>query len=119
MYFEYESVLGLEAQLSVRHLVQYRGDQIGNWFVLTPPAQFVTKMAALLDRAGSAKGRKDAQVLYGMIEAAVSAKDARNILIECSGAPNPERLWMTCGEYLREALGTNAERERVRNFFRD
>ena len=118
VYFEYESVLGIEAQLSVQHLVKYRGDRIGNWYVLTPPAQFVTKLAALLDRAGTSKGYKDAQVLYGMVESGVSAHEARNILIECSKNPDSRKLWEQAGEHLRDAVDTSAQRELVRRFFR-
>lgn len=117
VYFEYDSTLGDAAELSVQRLVKYRGDRLGNWYVLTSPAQFVSKLAALLDRAGTAKGRKDAQVLYGMVKSKLSAQAARDVLIECSKSTDPQRLWNLCGEHLGNALDTNAERDRVREFF--
>lgn len=99
VYFEYDSTLGDAAQLSVQHLVQYRGAQLGNWYVLTPSAQFVTKLAALLDRAGTAKGGKDAAVLYAMVESGVNAEESRGIFVECSKRTDAQDLWTAGGQH--------------------
>jgi hypothetical protein len=118
VYFEHQSYLGSLAQLDVALIAQYRGKRVGNWILLTPPAQFATKVAALLDRAGTLKGRRDANTLYAMILSSLSPEDAREAFLNCSSSSNRIQLWEQACADLSSALSTNTERDTVRSFFR-
>lgn len=119
VYFEHQSTLGNAAQLDVALLARHRGARLGNWTLLTPPAQFVTKMAALVDRAGTPKGRRDANILYAMIESGVDAREARAVLCECSKSPDSDQVWESGGLYLIQVRSTNREKSVIGGFFGD
>lgn len=116
VYFAHQSYLGTAAQLDVATVAQHRGIRLGGWTLLTPPAQFATKIAALLDRAGTAKGVRDANTLSAMIRSGLSPGESRVVFLDCatSGA---QELWDRAGTDMLAACSTNSERESVRTFF--
>lgn len=117
VYFEHQSILGSAALLDVASLARHRGARLGNWTLLTPPAQFVTKLAALVDRVGTPKGKRDANVLYSMIEAGIDADEARAVLSECSKNPNSDRVWTSAGLHLAQVRSTSREKDVIKTFF--
>lgn len=117
VYFEHQSTLGAASVLDVAKISRHRGEKLGNWVLLTPPAQFATKLAALIDRPGTAKGRRDANILYSMIDSGISPSQARSVFIESSGSADPQALWTQGRDSLMQVRSTSRERETLRGFF--
>lgn len=68
VYPVYQSKLGRELQLPVEVLVRL-SERVGTARVLTAEAQFVAKMAALLDRPDTLPGEKDRQEMWALLNA--------------------------------------------------
>jgi hypothetical protein len=66
VYPVYQSKLGRKLQIPVEVLIEHT-ENIGRTRVLTAEAQFVAKMAALLDRPDTLPGDKDRSEMYGLI----------------------------------------------------
>lgn len=116
VYFAYRSKLGDRALLAVEKLAAYVGQTYGNWIVLTPPAQFVTKLAALLDRSASDKGNRDARTLISMIKSGVDGANAYAVMANCSEAADVEQIWR---DGMDELVDRSVSRDvqKTRNFF--
>jgi hypothetical protein len=69
VYPVYQSKLGRSLQIPVEVLIEHT-EKIDRTRVLTPEAQFVAKMAALLDRPDTLPGDKDRSEMYGIINSA-------------------------------------------------
>jgi hypothetical protein len=66
VYPVYQSKLGRKLQIPVEVLIEHT-EKIGRTRVLTAEAQFVAKMAALLDRPDTLPGDKDRREIWGLI----------------------------------------------------
>lgn len=67
-YIPYESELGDKLRLKVDVLTKHTDPEpMQNWTLLNGEAHTITKMAALLDRPESEKGRKDAREVLAML----------------------------------------------------
>ena len=66
VYPVYQSKLGRRLQIPVEVLINHT-EKIDQTKVLTPEAQFVTKMAALLDRPDTLPGEKDRREMWELI----------------------------------------------------
>jgi hypothetical protein len=116
VYFAHQSYLGTAAQLDVAKIAQHRGIRLGGWTLLTPPAQFATKIAALLDRAGTAKGVRDATTLFAMIRSGLSPEESHAVFLDCVTGGGQE-LWDRACTNMVAACSTNSERDEIRVFF--
>lgn len=116
VYFAYRSKLGDRALLAVENLAEYVGQTYGNWVLLTPPAQFVTKLAALLDRSASDKGNRDARTLISMINQGVDGSAAYSVMASCSEADDIDHLWrQSMDELVDRAVSRDSQK--IRKFF--
>jgi hypothetical protein len=87
-YIPYESELGERLRLRVAQLADFADSEvISGWLLLTLEAHTVSKMAALLDRPDSPKGRKDAREIYGLLEQDLNPEAAIDVLFTCSAQP--------------------------------
>jgi hypothetical protein len=66
VYPVYQSKLGRKLQIPVEVLIEHT-EKIGRTRVLTAEAQFVAKMAALLDRPDTLPGDKDRSEMWGLM----------------------------------------------------
>lgn len=116
VYFPFQSKLGEAARLDVARIAEYRGQRHGSWTLLTAPAQFATKIAALLDRSGTSKGERDAQVLLTMIDSDVDGFESRKVFLHCSESSAAEGLWSHARDELLDRAPGRREHE-IRQFF--
>lgn len=88
-YFPYESKLGSKLLLDVGVLTHYVDPDfmVEGWLMLTLDAHIATKMAALIDRYATEKGRKDARELVALIDAGGDAAKVIEVLIASTGNP--------------------------------
>lgn len=88
-YFPYESKLGSKLLLDVGVLTRYVDPDfmVEGWLMLTLDAHIATKMAALIDRYATEKGRKDARELVALIDAGGDAAKVVEVLIASTGGP--------------------------------
>lgn len=86
-YFPYESKLGSKLLLDVGVLTRYVDPtfRLRGWLMLTLDAHIATKIAALIDRHATEKGRKDARELVALIDAGANATAVVDVLIESTG----------------------------------
>lgn len=88
-YFPYESRLGTALRLDVSTLTRYVDPDITlhGWLMLTLDAHIATKIAALIDRQATEKGRKDARELVALIDSGGSASGVVDVLASATSAP--------------------------------
>ncbi|HEX2715528.1 MAG TPA: hypothetical protein VHM88_25380 [Candidatus Acidoferrales bacterium] len=88
VYPVYQSKLGRELQLPVEALARW-SERIGPVRVLTAEAQFVAKMAALLDRPDTLPGEKDRQEMWALLDVGpgVDFRIVAGLLGEASKSP--------------------------------
>ncbi|HRN28832.1 MAG TPA: hypothetical protein PK781_10475 [Terrimesophilobacter sp.] len=88
-YFPYESRLGSKLLLDVGVLTHYVDPSftVHGWLMLTLDAHIATKIAALIDRHATEKGRKDARELVALIDAEASVTAVVDVLMESTGGP--------------------------------
>lgn len=87
-YLPHDSRLGDRLLLDVDKLANYTDDITENgWLLLTIDAHTVTKMAALLDRADTEKGSKDAREILSLLNEGVDAARALAVLIDATAGP--------------------------------
>lgn len=86
-YFPYESKLGTKLLLDVGVLTRYVDPdlKVHGWLTLTLDAHIATKIAALIDRHATEKGRKDARELVALIDAGGSAENVVEVLLSSTG----------------------------------
>lgn len=86
-YFPYESKLGSKLLLDVGVLTRYVDPHftLQGWSMLTLDAHIATKIAALIDRHATEKGRKDARELVALIDAGANAAAVVDVLMEATG----------------------------------
>lgn len=91
-YFPYESKLGTILLLDVGALTQYVDPElkVHGWLMLTLDAHIATKIAALIDRHATEKGRKDARELVALIDAGGQADKVVEVLLASTGGPQSE-----------------------------
>ncbi|MDR2321072.1 MAG: nucleotidyl transferase AbiEii/AbiGii toxin family protein [Microbacterium sp.] len=91
-YIPYESMLGDRLRLKVDVLSQHvEPERVKGWLMLTLEAHLATKFAALLDRADSEKGHKDAREIVRLFELGPSAADTVKVLREAT-ATDPDTI---------------------------
>ena len=88
-YFPYESKLGTKLLLDVGALTRYVDPdlKVEGWLMLTLDAHIATKIAALLDRHATEKGRKDARELVALIDSGGTAAGVIEALLSSTGGP--------------------------------
>lgn len=94
-YIPFESELGEALRLKVEVLAEHTDSQLfKRWLLLNPEAHTISKMAALLDRPYTEKGRKDAREVLAMLFpdgtrdfGAPNAKYAASILLDATAGP--------------------------------
>jgi hypothetical protein len=104
VYPVFQSRLGQKLKLPVEALIE-RTDRVGGIQVLTPEAQFVAKMAALLDRPDSLAGEKDRREMVALLKADPSPTLETCIdLLRRAGWPREHQhaLWQQTFDFLLE-----------------
>lgn len=88
-YFPHESKLGTKLLLDVAVLTNYVDPELKlhGWLMLTLDAHIATKIAALIDRHATEKGRKDARELVALIDSGGDARNVVEVLVAASGGP--------------------------------
>lgn len=91
-YFPYESKLGSKLQLDVAVLATFVDPdlKVEGWLMLTLDAHIATKIAALMDRHATEKGRKDARELVALIDKGGTARGVVKVLAAATGGPKTE-----------------------------
>ena len=110
VYPVYQSRLGQRLKLPVEALIEHT-DRIGGVRVLTAEAQFVAKMAALLDRPDSLAGEKDRREMVALLKADASPKLQTSVdLLQRAGWPRDRQqpLWEQTFDFLLETDGLSA-----------
>ena len=110
VYPVYQSRLGQKLKLPVEALIE-RTDRIGGVRVLTAEAQFVAKMAALLDRPDSLAGEKDRREMVALLKADPSPELHTSVdLLQRAGWPRDSQqpLWQQTFDFLLETDGLSA-----------
>ncbi|KZE89224.1 nucleotidyl transferase AbiEii/AbiGii toxin family protein [Microbacterium sp. TNHR37B] len=115
-YFPYESKLGSKLLLDVGVLTQYVDPdlKVEGWLMLTLDAHIATKVAALLDRHATEKGRKDARELVALIDSGGTAAGVIEVLLASCGGPAgdvPDHV-RTTFELLPKLAGLNQKDRR-------
>ena len=116
-YFPYESKLGSKLLLDVGVLTHYVDPDltVQRWLMLTLDAHVATKIAALIDRHATEKGKKDARELVALIDDGADAAKVVEVLVAASGGPlrNIPGYVRTMFELLPKLAGLN-QRDRRR-----
>lgn len=87
-YIPHASKLGNKLLLRVEVLAKYVDEErIKGWYLLTLEAHLATKVAALLDRADTEKGAKDAREIFLLLEKEASASKTIEVLFEATDGP--------------------------------
>ncbi|WP_417564464.1 nucleotidyl transferase AbiEii/AbiGii toxin family protein [Microbacterium sp.] len=88
-YFPFESKLGAKLLLDVGGLTQYVDPDftVEGWLMLTLDAHIATKIAALIDRHATEKGRKDARELVALIDKGGDAARVVEVLYAATSGP--------------------------------
>lgn len=91
-YFPYESKLGSKLLLDVGALTRYVDPElkVHGWLMLTLDAHIATKIAALIDRHATEKGRKDARELVALIDSGGDSTGVVEVLLASTGGPKAD-----------------------------
>lgn len=91
-YFPYESKLGSRLLLDVAVLTGFVDPDltVNGWHVLTLEAHIATKIAALIDRHSTEKGKKDAREIAALIDSGASGRAVIEVLVAASSAPQED-----------------------------
>ncbi|QAY60036.1 hypothetical protein ET475_08560 [Microbacterium protaetiae] len=100
-YFPYESKLGAKVLLDVGVLTRYVDPDftVEGWLMLTLDAHIATKIAALIDRHATEKGRKDARELVALIDKGGDAARVVEVLYAATSGPKDD-----IASYVRETF---------------
>ncbi len=116
-YFPYESKLGSKLLLDVGVLTRFIDPdlKVEGWLMLTLDAHIATKIAALIDRQATEKGRKDARELVALIDKGGDAASVAEVLLASTGGPKSDvpGYVKTMFELLPKLAGLN-QRDRRR-----
>lgn len=116
VYLPHESQLGSKLRLRTEVLAEHT-DQLGHgkWRLLTIEAHTITKFAALLDRADTEKGAKDAREIASLLDTGVCATEACAILAEATAGPTEDLRGHVAQvfELLRIHAGMNRSQRRI------
>lgn len=116
-YFPYESKLGSKLLLDVGVLTRFIDPdlKVAGWLMLTLDAHIATKIAALIDRQATEKGRKDARELVALIDKGGDAARVAEVLLAATGGPKSDvpGYVKTMFELLPKLAGLN-QRDRRR-----
>ena len=116
-YFPYESKLGSELLLDVGVLTRFIDPdlKVEAWLMLTLDAHIATKIAALIDRQATEKGRKDARELVALIDKGGDAARVAEVILASTGGPKSDvpGFVKTMFELLPKLAGLN-QRDRRR-----
>lgn len=110
VYPVYQSQLGQRLKIPAEVLIE-RTERISGIRVLTPEAQFVAKMAALLDRPDSLAGEKDRREMIGLLKTETSPQLESSVeLLRRAGWPLEQQrlLWQQTFDFLLETGALNA-----------
>jgi hypothetical protein len=110
VYPVYQSKLGQKLKVPVEVLID-RTDQVDGVRVLTPEAQFVAKMAALLDRPDSLAGEKDRREMVALLKANDTPKLETSVDLLWHAGWSRDRqqsLWQQTFDFLLETEGLSA-----------
>ncbi|SKA95709.1 Nucleotidyl transferase AbiEii toxin, Type IV TA system [Agreia bicolorata] len=115
-YFPHESKLGNKLRLDVAVLTNYVDPnfKVEGWFMLTLDAHIATKIAALIDRHSTEKGKKDARELVALIDKGGDAEKVIEVLIAASDGPKEDVVVYirTMFELLPKLAGLNQKQRR-------
>lgn len=91
-YFPYESKLGSKLLLDVGALTRFVDPdfKVHGWFMLTLDAHIATKVAALIDRNATEKGKKDAREIVALIDAGGGGSKVIEVIVAASGGPKED-----------------------------
>lgn len=87
-YFPWESLLGRKLRLKVEALIPHTEPvSIRGWKLLNIHAHTATKFAALLDRAETEKGSKDAREVDRLLAGGAAAPETVSVLLDATAGP--------------------------------
>jgi hypothetical protein len=91
-YFPYESKLGSKLLLDVGVLTGFIDLEfkVYGWLMLTLDAHIATKVAALIDRHATEKGKKDAREIVALIDSGGDGPKVIEVIVAASGAPRED-----------------------------
>jgi hypothetical protein len=91
-YFPYESKLGSKLLLDVAVLTGFVDPEfkLHRWLMLTLDAHIATKVAALIDRYATEKGKKDAREIVALIDSGGDARKVIEVIVAATGGPKDE-----------------------------
>jgi hypothetical protein len=91
-YFPYESRLGTKLLLDVGVLTRFVDPdlKLHGWLMLTLDAHIATKIAALIDRHATEKGKKDARELVALIDSGGDARKVIEVIVVGTGGPQED-----------------------------
>jgi len=123
-YFPYESKLGTKLRLDVGILTRFVDPdfKVEGWLTLTLDAHIATKIAALIDRHATEKGKKDARELVALIDKGGDSEKVIDVLVASSGGPKEDIVGYirTMFDLLPQLAGLNQkERRRYANIARE
>ena len=100
-YFPYESKLGSKLLLDVGVLTRFVDADftVHGWLMLTLDAHIATKVAALIDRHATEKGKKDARELVALIDSGADGGKVIEVLVAATGGPKEDIV-----DYIRETF---------------
>jgi len=123
-YFPHESKLGSKLLLDVGSLIRFVDPvfKVRGWLTLTLDAHIATKIAALIDRHATEKGKKDARELVALIDSGGDAEKVIEVLVASTGGPKEDIVGYirTMFDLLPKLAGLNQkERRRYANLARE
>lgn len=88
-YFPYESKLGSKLLLDVGVLTRFVDPDftVNGWLMLTLDAHIATKIAALIDRHATEKGKKDAREIVALVDAGGDGRKVIEVIVAAAGRP--------------------------------
>ncbi|MGH8775174.1 MAG: hypothetical protein ACRDWI_08385 [Jiangellaceae bacterium] len=115
LYLPHQSRLGARLKVRVEHLLPHV-ETIDGWTVLSRPAHFVTKLAALLDRPDTLPGQKDRRELLALLNTGIDQGDVIEILRDAADLAEIDLpdLIQEAFTYLAEDLDSKDARRRLR-----
>lgn len=91
-YFPYESKLGSRLLLDVGVLTRFVDPEftLNGWLMLTLDAHIATKIAALIDRHATEKGKKDAREIVALVDSGGDGRKVVEVIVASTGLPKED-----------------------------
>jgi hypothetical protein len=91
-YFPYESKLGSRLLLDVGVLTRFVDPEftVNGWLMLTLDAHIATKIAALIDRHATEKGKKDAREIVALVDSGGDGRKVVEVIVASTGLPKED-----------------------------